>query len=269
MVPLLRLIPNAQRITLNVAERAMLLGQNPWLSKLDWSNIELLAHYLDLFSLSKGKTIFSQGDETVFMALIQNGKVEIRKEGHDGDDQTIAIIGAGQVIGEMSLIDSGARSATAITAENTKMFILTEADFEAIRKNNPSLWGALLVRFIKTITKRLRRASGQFVDLLAEHGAIDDSEFETRFITQERPKIKNTDSEFLWRQLNALNNQVARISEQISSRITATQDASDKELTLPDELYGQLQTAAELNDMSVSDYAIKVLAKHIDENRDP
>ncbi len=265
MEPLLRLIPNAQRITLNVAERAMLLGQNPWLTKVDWSNIELLAHYLDLFSLSKGKTIFSQGDDAVFMALIQSGKVEIRKEGHDGDEQTIAIVGAGQVIGEMSLIDGGSRSATAITAENTKLFILTESDFESIRKNNPSLWGALLVRFIKTITKRLRRASGQFVDLLAEHGAIDDSEFETKVITQEKPKIKNTDSEFLWRQLNALNNQVARVSEQITSRIAASNKDSHQ-VPINEELYGQLKTAAELNQLSVNDYAVKVLQKHISEN---
>ncbi|MCG8668873.1 MAG: cyclic nucleotide-binding domain-containing protein [Pseudomonadales bacterium] len=266
MEPLLRIIPNAQRITLNVTERAMLLGQNKWLSKVDWSNIELLAHYLDLFSISKGKTIFSQGDEAVFMALIQSGKVEIRKEGHDGEAQTIAIVGEGQVIGEMSLIDSGARSATAVAAENTKFFILTESDFEGIRKNNPSLWGALLVRFIKTITKRLRRASGQFVDLLAEHGAIDDADFQTKFITQEKPEIKNNDSEFLWRQLNALNNQVAKVSEQITSRIQATPPDTENTVEIDADTYEKLKVSAQVNNKDVVAYINQVLNQHIEKN---
>ncbi|MDX1695271.1 MAG: cyclic nucleotide-binding domain-containing protein [Ketobacteraceae bacterium] len=268
MEPLLRLIPNAQRVRLNVTERAMLLGQNPWLAKMDWSNIELLAHYLDFFTLGRGKRVFSQGDDAVFMALIQEGKVEIRKEGHDGDEQTIAIIGPGQVIGEMSLIDGGSRSATALTAENAKLFILTEPDFESLRKNNPSLWGALLVRFIKTITKRLRRASGQFVDLLAEHGAIEDSQFETRFITQDKPKIKNTDSEFLWRQLNALNNQVAKVSEQITARIAASQDAavSGNAISVDSETLARLSVAAERQKVPVQDYINGLLKKQVDEN---
>lgn len=264
MEPLLRLIPNAQRISLNVTEKAMLLGQNPWLKKVDWSNVELLAHYLDLFSIPKGHTIFSQGDDTVFMALLQSGKVEIRKEGHGGDAQTIAIIGAGQVIGEMSLIDGGIRSATAISAENCKFFILTDADFNAIRKNNPSLWGALLVRFIKTITRRLRRASGQFVDLLAEHGAIDDSEFETKFITQEKPEMKNADSEFLWRQLNALNNQVAKVSQQITTRIKDTKLDEGQLINLEPELRKQLTTAAGINEDELNTYVEKVLRHHIE-----
>ncbi|MCG8315605.1 MAG: cyclic nucleotide-binding domain-containing protein [Pseudomonadales bacterium] len=263
MEPLLRLIPNAQRVTLNVTERAMLLGQNRWLNKVDWSNIELLAHYLDLFSLPKGKTIFSQGDDAPFMAIIQSGKIEIRKEGHGGDAQTIAIIGEGQVIGEMSLIDGGSRSATAITAENTKLFILTETDFDSIRKNNPSLWGALLVRFIKTITRRLRRSSGQFVDLLAEHGAIDDSEFETKLLTQNKPQIINSDSEFLWRQLNALNNQVAKVSEQITSRIQATSAPLENTVTIANDLFKQIKTAAQVNNMTPENYVNDLLKKHI------
>lgn len=263
MEPLLRLIPDAQRVSLNIGERAMLLGQNPWLSKVDWSNIEILAHYLDLFSMPKGKTVFSQGDDAVFMALIQTGKVEIRKEGHDGDTQTIAIIGEGQVIGEMSLIDGGSRSATAITSENSKIFVLTEQDFEAIRKNNPSLWGALLIRFIRTITRRLRRASGQFVDLLAEHGAIDDSEFQTKITNQDKPKIQNTDSEFIWRQLNALNNQVAKISEQVTSRIQAGNAQDDNRVTIDSGLYEQLKAPAKINNSSVEDYINRVLEQHL------
>lgn len=263
MEPLLRLIPTAQRVSLNVSERAMLLGQNRWLHKVDWSNIELLAHYLDLFSVAKGKTIFNQGDEAAFMALIQTGRIEIRKMGHDGEAQTIAIIGEGQVIGEMSLIDGGSRSATAVAAEDTKLFVLTEADFEAIRKNNPSLWGALLVRFIKTITRRLRRASGQFVDLLAEHGAIDDSEFETKFIQQSKPNIQDSDSEFLWRQLNALNNQVANISEQITARIQGITPNAEQSPTIPPLLINQLKPLAAAQNIDIKTYINNLLAEHI------
>jgi len=258
----MRLIPNATPFNLIATERAKQLSQNPWLKNVDNTSLKLLAPYLQLFSIPKGKTLFCQGDNTVFMILIQEGRVDIRKEGHGGEAQTIAIVGAGQVIGEMSLIDGGTRSATAIASEPTRAFILTESNFNAIRKQEPGLWGALLVRFIKTITRRLRRSSGQFVDILAEHGAVDVEEFRSKYIDRVDPKFKHSDADYLWRQLNALNLQVAKLSEQVATRVNAIESAGEKNFEIPEPLFSALSTAASANEKSLQTFVLEILEQH-------
>lgn len=268
MEPLYRLLPNLQRININVAEKAILLGQNRWLNRVDWSQIELLAYYVDLYSIKKGEVIFRQGDDAPFMAIVQGGKIEVKKEGHAGDEQTIALIGEGHIIGEMSLIDGAPRSASAITAEESKLFILTDEDFQGIRKNQPSLWGALLVRFIKTITQRLRRSSGQFVDLLAEHGAIENDVYEKDAVAKNgNPDLHNPDAQFLWKELNILNNQVAKIGQQITHRLQdASEDtfsAKSSQVTIDPKLLAEVQQIAQKNNMSAEKYINHVLARHL------
>lgn len=69
---------------------------------------KFLAHY----------TIFRQGDTGDLAYIILSGRVKlVRKE--DGKEQVLAEVGAGGVFGELALIDSKPRAATAITLEET------------------------------------------------------------------------------------------------------------------------------------------------------
>ena len=61
---------------------------------------------------SRDELIFRQGDETTEIYVVLRGKVRIFKISPGGEETTIAIFGANDVIGEMAALDNQARSAT-------------------------------------------------------------------------------------------------------------------------------------------------------------
>ncbi len=66
----------------------------------------------DCILLPAGTRLFSEGDAGDYAYLIKSGEIEIVVE-RDGHDMVLARRGAGEIIGEMALLDSGRRSASA------------------------------------------------------------------------------------------------------------------------------------------------------------
>lgn len=64
----------------------------------------------DVKSFPAGTALMKQGDPGDFMYVIREGEVEVRLE----DGQVIEIVGENEIVGEMALIDSRPRSATAV-----------------------------------------------------------------------------------------------------------------------------------------------------------
>lgn len=83
-----------------------------------------------------GSVIIQQGDTGDELFVIQEGQVEILVMGTK-TEQPVVVLGKGQILGEMSLLDYGFRSATARAAEDTTVQVLKEADFtELCERNN-------------------------------------------------------------------------------------------------------------------------------------
>lgn len=74
-------------------------------------------------SLKAGETLFLEGDEGDDAYIIETGTIEISIDMPDGK-KTIATLGNGEIIGEMSLIADAPRSATAIAATDSELLVL-------------------------------------------------------------------------------------------------------------------------------------------------
>jgi len=86
---------------------------------------------------SKGETICKQGDPGDAMYVISSGQVEINVRDNNGNAYSALYLGAGQLVGEMALVDEGTRSASVIGVEdqtvvynipNNKFTVLCVAD---------------------------------------------------------------------------------------------------------------------------------------------
>lgn len=153
-------------LNLTARRRAEMLDETKWSNEFIWDDIEILAEYMDIFKVPRGVTVFEQGDTQQFMGLVQRGKVEILKEDSKRNRRLISIIGPDKTLGEMALIDGQPRSATAITSEETVMFILTKTRFEEMSDARHKVWGMLLLKLCKLMSQRLRETSGELVDFL-------------------------------------------------------------------------------------------------------
>jgi CRP/FNR family cyclic AMP-dependent transcriptional regulator len=115
----------------------------------DTSEKELLelADLLDEEFFESGVTIFSKGDVGNCMYFIYKGRIRI----HDGE-HTLAILGDNEILGELSVLDAEARSASATTLEDCILLKLEQESFYEIIMSNASVLKGIL----KTLCKRLR-----------------------------------------------------------------------------------------------------------------
>jgi CRP-like cAMP-binding protein len=84
--------------------------------------------------------------------IIESGKVEIAKRFDSGEEMVLDVQEAGNFFGEMALLDSMPRSATARALEPTKVLEITKRDFEALLTHSPLLG----YRMMKELSARLR-----------------------------------------------------------------------------------------------------------------
>lgn len=155
-----------KRVNLSPRQRAEMLDELRWSNDFLWEDIEILAKFLDVVKIEKGVTLFEQGDREMFMCLVKQGEVDVFKEDSHQKNRVLAKIGREKTLGEMALIDGQARSATAITATETVMFILNQENFNKMADEHPKVWGTLLLKICKLMSQRLRATSGELVDFL-------------------------------------------------------------------------------------------------------
>lgn len=111
-------------------------------------------------TLPKGEVLFREDDEGDCAYAIETGRVEISVE-RSGEPVSVATLGAGEIFGEMAIISSGKRSATATVVEDCTLYRIEAQQFKhRIDKMDPVMRMAIdviLSRF-RTTLKRIESA---------------------------------------------------------------------------------------------------------------
>ena len=111
-----------------------------------------MAEVLHRKVVAAGERIFKDGDDASSAYLIQEGEVEIYRES-GGQKTVLATIGKGSIFGEMGLVDSKPRMASARATAMTTVVIVTRPMFqEKLAKTDPFV-RALLNIFVETIRR--------------------------------------------------------------------------------------------------------------------
>jgi CRP/FNR family transcriptional regulator, cyclic AMP receptor protein len=108
-----------------------------------------------------GAVLFREGDTGDAMYVIQSGSVEIRRTVGD-QDRVLAVLPAGEFLGEMALLNHRPRSATAVVREPSRLLVIDGRTFEAMLRGRVEI----AVRMIRTLAGRLERANQQIELLL-------------------------------------------------------------------------------------------------------
>ena len=102
--------------------------------------------------VSKGEVIFKKGTTGSQMYVVLGGKVAI----FDGQKQ-IASLSVGDMFGEMALISSEPRSATAVAEEASHLYVLNETTFQRLMTKRVAI--RILLNVIGTLSQRLREVN--------------------------------------------------------------------------------------------------------------
>ncbi|MDZ7578624.1 MAG: Crp/Fnr family transcriptional regulator [Candidatus Nanopelagicales bacterium] len=112
--------------------------------------------------LAKGDLLFREGDEGDRLYVLEEGKIKLGTASVDGRDTLLAVLGPGEMIGELSLFDPGPRTATATALTD---IVAREVGHDALRPwlaGRPEVAEALL----RALAKRLRKTNEAMSDLV-------------------------------------------------------------------------------------------------------
>jgi CRP-like cAMP-binding protein len=123
---------------------------------LDKKELEIIQKHIFEQNVKKDSMLFMEDMPGEFLYIIMSGRVEIIKETIDKEKIVLASMGANEIIGEMSLIDSQPRSATGVTSEDSVLLVMNKQNFDEMLKSDPRIAAKLLIGLLKTVSGRLR-----------------------------------------------------------------------------------------------------------------
>jgi len=97
-----------------------MIAEVPIFELMDDTERADLARRMDCRDFQKGAVIFEYGDPGGEIFILRNGKIEVFVETCDGERIVLSENERGDVLGELSFLDGGARTATAIAREDTQ-----------------------------------------------------------------------------------------------------------------------------------------------------
>jgi CRP-like cAMP-binding protein len=134
----------------------------PIFSGLDEAAATSLRASMSLVKLRKGQSLFKEGDDGDHLFIVSNGKVKLGTKSPDGRENLLMILGPGDMFGDLSLFDSGPRTATATAVTDTKLLSLGQDKVIPWVKEHPEVSLHLLAR----LASRLRRTNEVVGDLV-------------------------------------------------------------------------------------------------------
>jgi CRP/FNR family cyclic AMP-dependent transcriptional regulator len=110
--------------------------------------------------LQPDSTLFKEGDVSGTVALILSGRIKASSLTEEGHEVVFGVMGAGDLIGELSALDGRPHSATATVVETADVLLIGAVDFKAYVEAHPQM--ALLL--ITILSDRLRGADRKRVE---------------------------------------------------------------------------------------------------------
>jgi CRP-like cAMP-binding protein len=131
---------------------ARLLGANPFFAGLGPEALDAVAALCVTKSFAAGETLFLKGDPGDALYAVRRGQIRIATGTDDGRRLTLNLLGSGDVFGEVALLDGRSRTADAVAAEATELFMVRRRDFLDLLERQP----AVAIRLIEFLCERIR-----------------------------------------------------------------------------------------------------------------
>jgi CRP-like cAMP-binding protein len=144
------------------AERAALLAEAPLFAPLAEEELQALAEGSQVRCFGAGEVLFHERDPANALYLIHSGQVKITRDNLDGEETILHVIGGGECLGELALLDGGTRSATAVALGPVVALRLCREELLALVEERPAVAKAV----ITILAAMVRRVTDQLQDLM-------------------------------------------------------------------------------------------------------
>ena len=146
-------------------ERVEQLRQIDLFAGLKQEALELIARVATEEAHATGTKIFQHGDAGDKLYLILEGKVRISREVPGMGEEALAVLGAGEVFGEMALLDESPRSADARVHDRCRLLAIPKDGFDDLLFLHKDLAYEVLWSIVRMLLGRLRETNNKLTFL--------------------------------------------------------------------------------------------------------
>jgi CRP/FNR family cyclic AMP-dependent transcriptional regulator len=150
---------------------AAVLSDIPFFHFLDDNERVSLATQLEEVKIPEGEVLFHYGEPGDCLYVIRSGKAEVFFKDDTGTRIVLEVAGAGDVVGELSLLDGGPRTASVVVTEALDALRLDRADLDQFLRRHPLAAIDLLSamgRRLRVTADRLRHTASRNVNVAVE-----------------------------------------------------------------------------------------------------
>ena len=133
-------------------DAATILRRSALFGELESVELERVAQLARTRSVGKDSVIFMQGDPGDALYGIARGKVLISLSTPEGKEFSLNLLEAGDVFGEIALLDGHPRTANARTLEETQLVVIQRANFTRLVEQHPNV----ALHLLRLLCGRLR-----------------------------------------------------------------------------------------------------------------
>ena len=131
------------------SDKIDLLAKVPLFANLSKAQLGVVSRAADEMAVSAGDVLARQGATGDEAFVLIAGELTVRRNG-----RKVATLSAGDVVGEMALIDGGSRSADVIVAADGAVLVMHRREFGGVLDEVPAIQRKLMVN----LSERLREA---------------------------------------------------------------------------------------------------------------
>lgn len=143
-------------------DKAKLLSGSSLFCELSYEALAELAQHAQSRLVRAKQVVLAQGERSDEMYAVIHGRLKVMRSNTEGRELTLAILEAGEVFGELAMLDGGPRTATIEALEDCELLVLQRAMVDQYLNAHPLVMRSM----IQTLCERLRSADELVQDTL-------------------------------------------------------------------------------------------------------
>lgn len=139
--------------------------------------MDVIAGVMRVVHVVPGAQLLREGEQARSMFVVRDGELQILKHGKaGGTEYKLAVLRAGDCVGEMALIDIQPRSATARAIGHATLYVLDLSEIGKLYSTDVEAYALLVLNIAREISRRLRVADEAMANMgLTADGMWSDS----------------------------------------------------------------------------------------------
>lgn len=227
---------------ISTAEKVAILRTVSWFAETPDEILAELATLLKLVEFQAGETIFHKGDCGDCMYIVVAGRVRV----HDGE-RTLNYLGAGDVFGEMAILDAEPRVASVMTEEGVRLLQLDQKQFYDLMASRAEVARGVIRVLNRRLRARVRDMAQDFefiqqmLRITAAAGALEAGVYDPRSLDE------------VGRRTDELG-QLARVFQRMANEVQAREQRLKEEVQQLRIQIDETKKAREVAQITESEY---------------